>query len=231
VVLTPFPGAEAGAPAQQNLVDIFRSKGATQAARRDAAVRRLRDQIHVRINRETDVVTLEVTTRSPELSQRIAVKLIELVSDFNLRTRQTRAGAERKFVESRLAEAKDSLGEAERRLEAFLQGNREYRNAPQLAFEFERLQRKVTMQQQLYTSLAQGYEQARIDEVRNTPVITVIEPPDYPTRPDSRYLLLKIALALLTGSLLATLFLAMRFAFAGGAAGVIPVAPLGKRSA
>jgi uncharacterized protein involved in exopolysaccharide biosynthesis len=34
--------------------------------------------------------------------------------------------------------------------------------------------------------LAQAYEQARIEEVRDTPVITVIEAPMLPARPDPR---------------------------------------------
>jgi uncharacterized protein involved in exopolysaccharide biosynthesis len=212
VVLTQF-AAEDGR--NEALVDIYRAKGSSPAARRDAAVRKLRDHIHVRINHETDVVTLQVTTPWPSLSQKVAARLIDLVSQFNLRTRQTRAGAERRFVEGRLAEAKDSLEEAERRLQSFLQRNREYRNAPPLAFEHDRLDRQVNMQQQLYTTLAQGYEQARIDEVRNTPVITVIELPDYPTRPDSRYLLLKGALALIAGLLFGTLVIATRHAFGG----------------
>jgi uncharacterized protein involved in exopolysaccharide biosynthesis len=36
----------------------------------------------------------------------------------------------------------------------------------------------VEIQQQLYATLTQAYEQARIDEVRNTPVFTIIDPPE-----------------------------------------------------
>ena len=109
-----------------------------------------------------------------------------MVSHFNLLTRQTRAGAERRFVEARLQEAADSLRLVENRHKAFLQANRDFRNSPQLKFENDRLERDVQFQQQLYTSLAQSFEQARIDEVRNTPVITVLEPPDLPASPDPR---------------------------------------------
>jgi uncharacterized protein involved in exopolysaccharide biosynthesis len=41
--------------------------------------------------------------------------------------------------------------------------------------ERERLQRDVNMRQQLYTSLAQALDEARIREVRDTPVISVVE--------------------------------------------------------
>jgi hypothetical protein len=41
-----------------------------------------------------------------------------------------------------------------------------------------RLQRQVDLRQQVYVALAQSYEQARIDEVRTTPVVTVVEAPE-----------------------------------------------------
>ncbi|MGH7701841.1 MAG: GNVR domain-containing protein, partial [Gemmatimonadales bacterium] len=100
------------------------------------------------------------------------------------------------------------LREAEDRLQEFLQRNREFRNSPQLAFEYDRLQREVTMRQQVYTTLAQGYEQARIDEVRNTPLISIVEQPDLPVKPKSRRLILKTLLGLTLGGLLG-LFLAL----------------------
>jgi uncharacterized protein involved in exopolysaccharide biosynthesis len=55
----------------------------------------------------------------------------------------------------------------------------------------------------MYTTLTQAYEQARIDEVRNTPVITVVEPPESPVRPDSRRLVSWLAVSLVVGVLAA----------------------------
>jgi len=63
------------------------------------------------------------------------------------------------------------------------------------------------MRQELVTAMAQAYEQARIDEVRNTPLITVIDQPVPPALPEPRGWLLKfllgLILGLLTGSVLA----------------------------
>jgi uncharacterized protein involved in exopolysaccharide biosynthesis len=66
-------------------------------------------------------------------------------------------------------------------------------------FQFDRLSRQVNMRQQLYTSVTQSYEGARIEEVRNTPVITLMEPADLPAQPDPRLALLKGMLAGLVG--------------------------------
>jgi uncharacterized protein involved in exopolysaccharide biosynthesis len=197
------------------LIQLLDVRGATPEIRRDAAVKALLASIDVALGRETGTVDLKVTTPWPELSRQVGSRLIQEVSDFNLNRRQTKAGAERRFVEARLAEARDSLRTAESRLEGFLQRNREYRNSPQLQFTYDRLQREVNMQQQLYTNLAQSYEAARIDEVRNTPVITIVEPPDLPARPDARLALVKGTLAGLLGLGLGALIAALRAAFRG----------------
>jgi len=197
------------------LVEVYEARGRTPEARREAAAKQLLDNIDVNVDRETGTIDLAVTSRWSELSRQVAARMIELVSDFNLHRRQTKAGAERRFVEGRVGEAQDSLRAAEARLESFLQRNREYRNSPQLLFQYDRLDRQVTMRQQVYTTLAQSYEAARIDEVRNTPVITIVEPPDLPARPDPRLALVKGLLAGIVGLALGAFIAAARQAFGG----------------
>jgi uncharacterized protein involved in exopolysaccharide biosynthesis len=210
--------------AHGTLIELFRERGATPAVRRDAAAKDLLRAIDVTVGRETGTVELEVSTRWPELSRQVAARMIELVSDFNLHRRQTKAGAERQFVEGRVTEAQDSLHAAEARLQGFLQRNRDYRNSPPLLFEYNRLDRELSMQQQVYTSLVQSYEAARIDEVRNTPVITLMEAPDLPAKPDPRLALLKGMLAGIVGLGLGALFAAARQAL-GGAFGSVGRGP------
>src|SRR5262249_39127465 len=77
-------------------------------------------------------------------------------------------------------------------------------------FEYDRLLRAVTMQQQVYSSLAQAFEQARIDEVRNTPVLTLVDPPNLPAEPDRRWLLAKALLAALLGAMIGALVALVR---------------------
>ena len=57
------------------------------------------------------------------------------------------------------------------------------------------------MLHQVYTSLAQAYEQASIDEVRNTPVMTVIEAVEEPVGPNPRRLALAGSARLVFGIL------------------------------
>ena len=103
------------------------------------------------------------------------------------------------FADERLGQLRVELGVMEDSLKAFLENNRQFIDSPQLLFEHDRLQRRVTMRQSLVTAMAQAFEQARIDEVRNTPVITVIDQPAPPALPDSRGRVLILALGLTLG--------------------------------
>jgi uncharacterized protein involved in exopolysaccharide biosynthesis len=142
------------------------------------AVDRLRRNVSVATDPKSGLVTLRVSARGRELSETISRRLLDLVNEFNLQKRQTQAAAERKFVESRLLEARRELEAAEGDMQAFLQRNRSYQGSPQLTFEAGRLQRRITLRQEVYSSLAESFERARIDEVRNTPLITVVDAPE-----------------------------------------------------
>lgn len=211
VVLTSYPfSAEPGDSARATLVELYRVNGETPAIRRDKAVKRFLKDLDIETYRETELIRIEVTTRWPTVSQSAAQRLLDLVSRFNLTTRQTQAGAERRFIQARLETARAELRAAEGRLQSFLQRNREFRDSPALVFENDRLTREVELRQQVVTSLVQSFEQARIDEVRNTPVTTLVEPADLPAQPDPRRLGLKTLLGLTAGLLSGTFLAAMR---------------------
>lgn len=188
-----------------DLLELYGIKGNSGARRLDGAIRRLRGDITTSLNRQTTVIALTVAMRYPHLSQQINQRLLDLVNRFNLETRQTQAAAERRFTEQRLEEGRDDLREAEDRLLTFLQRNRDYIDSPELTFEQDRLAREVAMQQLLFTSMSQAYEQAKIDEVRDTPVITVVERPQIPARPDRRGLITKGLMALIVGTTIGVL--------------------------
>jgi len=166
------------------------------------AVEKLRDVLGVDVDRVSGVVRLEVHTKDPALSAAILQRMLDLVSDYNLRRRQSQARAEREFVERRLAEARVELAQAEERLAGFLRSNRRFEESPELTAEEARLQRELSLRQELFLSLSQNYESARIEEVRSTPVITVIDRPADTIQPRRRGTIRKTALALIAGAFL-----------------------------
>jgi uncharacterized protein involved in exopolysaccharide biosynthesis len=167
------------------------------------ATDRLKGNMAVSVARETGVVHLTVSAPDPALAEQVAARVLELVNTFNTEVRQGRAKEETRFIGSRLVEVYADLLAAEGALQEFLRQNREFRNAPELAFEHDRLQRQVAMQQEVYTSLLRAQENARIDAVRDTPLFTVIDHPAGTAEPQGRGTVLRMLAAFAIGLVLA----------------------------
>lgn len=204
-VQTPSGGTRTG-----NLVELLEAKGDNEEVRTRNAVEELAELVVVRPDPAAKLVTLRTSAPWPSLAVAVNQRLLELLSEFNLERRQSRAAAERAFLESRVAEAEEDLRNAEAALERFLSENRRYAESPQLTFEYGRLERRVSLLQQLYVSLAQGYEQARVDEVRNTPVITIIDQPRGPARKTAPNVPMNVLLGLVLGGFLALTIVLVR---------------------
>jgi uncharacterized protein involved in exopolysaccharide biosynthesis len=186
--------------AMVDLAEHFEIEGATPEEEAALIQRHLATSVvSSSVARETGVITVNVRTDDPKLSAGISRKLVDLIEAFDVETRQSQASAERNFDKERLGELQREIMIVEDSLKAFLVENRQFSNSPQLIFEHDRLERQVVMRQSLVTAMAQAYEQARIDEVRNTPVITVIDQPESPALPDPRGRLRKLLLGLTLG--------------------------------
>jgi uncharacterized protein involved in exopolysaccharide biosynthesis len=175
------------------LVDLLRVEDETPDARVLQAVEKLRGRVSANVELASGVVTLEVTLGHPALAEQVARRLLDRLNAFNLGKRQSRARAERAFIAERLEAAQQELRQAEAELERFLAANRRYQDSPQLVFAAARLQRRVDLRQQVFSMLAQAYEQARIDEVRDTPVLTILDAPEGSSEPSGSVIVLLLA--------------------------------------
>jgi uncharacterized protein involved in exopolysaccharide biosynthesis len=185
-----------------DLVEHFGIEGRTPEMRSERTRRHLaKEVVEVSIGPETGIVLLGVRTDDPDLSAAVGRGLLDLISAFDLETRQSQASAERHFAGARLAELQGELAMVEDSLKAFLDENRQFSNSSQLTFQHDRLQRRVGMRQELVTAMAQAHEQARIDEVRTTPVTTIIDEPKAPSLPEPRGRLRKLILGGILGTM------------------------------
>lgn len=169
---------------------------------------KLRRMVGVSVAKATGVVQVSVTTPWRSVSLFIVKELLDGVNDYNERTRKGQATAEREFVEGRLALASNELRAAENRLTDFLRNNRNVSplgGPPDLVTSRDRLQRDVELRQQVYTTLTSAYEEARIREVRDMPVITIFEEPNAPSVPKPRGLLIGTILGFMVGGLIGVL--------------------------
>jgi len=174
-------------------------------ASRDAAIASLRELFKAREVPEIGAVEVVVATTVASASQALAMSLVEELNRFNVVSRRSQAAEERAFVAVQVETARTELELSESKLLEFIQHNRGFASSPELQFEYDRLQREVDSRQRLYTGLTNDLAEARIREIRDTPVITILEEPRIPSEPVPRHALIKAILGLLAGMLVGAL--------------------------
>lgn len=177
VVLTRFPDPRDGVGPQDSvaLMQLLRARGHTKADSLNVGVAALRKQLSVRSDNQTGIVTLSFESRYPSLAAAVVNIFVRYLGDFNTRSRQSYAHKRREFIDSRLSAVGAELRTAEETYRLFLERNRSWQQSPQLVFEEGRLRRRVDIVQEVYLTLSREFEMARIEEVDNTPVITVLD--------------------------------------------------------
>lgn len=176
------------------------------------AVEELRKRVGIERLADAGIIGISVRTPWPELSEQINRRILALTDEFNTQRRQSSARLERAFVEQRLAESRRELAAAEESLRRFLETNRAGGTSPRLLQEQTRLQRQIELAQAVYRTLVQSYEQARIDEVRDTPVLTIIDRPDNSAKRAGN-IIVALILSLIAGTAVAAMILAAKVAW------------------
>lgn len=200
-------GVEGG---PKSLMELLKVNSGTPALRLEKTIQLLqRKVVSASDDRRLGTVSLVVETSWPDLSLALAERLVRAVNAFNLQTRKSQASAERQFVETRVSETEKTLRAAENALQEFLLRNRVI-GSPALAFERDRLQRVVALQQQMYSTLVLNREDAKIREVRDTPVITVTEAPQAAARRVPRGVVRKVGIGMIAGFAVSILVLLVR---------------------
>jgi uncharacterized protein involved in exopolysaccharide biosynthesis len=181
------------------LATIYEFDDMPQALRDFSTVKKLRAAIGLDVNARTGVVRFTVEARDPGLAQALAETTLAALNQANIELRRARAAAEHEFTDERAATARAELDSAEQALAAFYQRNRSISSSPDLQMSEARRKRAVEMAQQVYVQLRMQAEQAQLQEVRNTPVVSVIDPPLVPVRRSRPNRRLAVGLGLMIG--------------------------------
>lgn len=172
--------------APRTLTELLRPRGSTAERRLERATEKLSDLTAAEVSRRTGMISLTVRTHWRDVSISIAQRILQRLNDFNLRTRQSRGKAERAFAETQVDDARARLRAAEDAQRTFSVENRSIAGSPTLQLEYQRLAREVSLRQQLVMSLEESFEKARLREIQDTPVITILQQPMALSIPDSR---------------------------------------------
>ncbi len=204
-----FPNPRTDAPNDSaTLLSILRIRNADPQRQMELGVKQMTKSMTTGMDAKTNLVWFSVDARWAELSSEISNQLIHLVSTFDREIRVSRAKSLREFLQMRHDSAQSALRQAEENQRIFYERNRGFvGGSPALKFEEQRITREVDLASDLYVSLDRQLEVARIDEINNAALITVVDSAIVPRKALwPRYwvtLLTAAALGLLIGLLLA----------------------------
>lgn len=153
----------------------------------------------IAISHVGNMYELEIAAFEPRLSAELANAVMEAL-DKHQRDYNEKANTKiRQFIEARLTSTIIELETAEENLKEFREKNRSILGAPSLQLQEERLKRDVSVFIGVFTSLKQQLEAAKIEEVKESDYVIIMDEPEiplYPSRPQKR---LNVILAGLAG--------------------------------
>ncbi len=129
---------------------------------------------------QTGLILVEIWMEDPILVYDIAKYIGDAVVRFNNEINSDYWRQNREFIEKRMEEVKKELEKAEQALIDFQTENRRITDSPELQMILIRFTRDVEIQTQLYITLQNEYELARIEEVKDTPSILILDEAYYP---------------------------------------------------
>ena len=158
-----------------DLIGLWELKDENPAFNYQRAYSALSMALDVAMETKTQIITLKLEESEPQLTADIVNQVIKELDRFIRTKRNTTASEQRKFIEGRLAEVKQDLSKSEDRLKEFREKNRVIISSPQLMLEQERYIRDVNINSALYTELRKQFELIKIEEVKNVPIINVMD--------------------------------------------------------
>ena len=126
----------------------------------------------------TSLHELTITVRKNEnLSEQIVYNMYKSIVEYSNDITNTKAKEKKNFISDRLSQTKENLDNAENKLLAFLESNKSLASSPNLKLQRDRLARDVDLYDQLYITLSDQLEIAKINEKDNTSTIFILDSP------------------------------------------------------
>ncbi len=170
---------------QETLLARLVPTGRDTLISKNEAIRKFKKKLLSRLDSRSGVTTISVRLNDPILAAAVANAVVKELDQFSRQAKASLASQNSIFISQRLLEIRGHLEENEKALKLFRLENPQLSDSPQLRLEENALVRDVQIQTELLISLNTQMEMARIEEERNLPLISVLNPAYAPDRPFS----------------------------------------------
>lgn len=139
----------------------------------------IRESVGLSVDKKTSVISLSVTAQDPKVAARISEEVISRLQTYvtNYRTEKSRKDLE--YYETLYEESKEAYFAAQQRYASYVDRNQGV-ILQRVKTEQERLQNEMNLNYQLYNACAQQLQTAKAKVQQETPVFTIINPPQVP---------------------------------------------------
>jgi uncharacterized protein involved in exopolysaccharide biosynthesis len=131
--------------------------------------------IQTDLDRMTEILDITVTMPESKLSAEVANNIVESLDEYVQTVRKSNAIDRRLYLERRNSQIEDSLRNNEEALKTFQIQNKIIEQSPELVLQQSRLMRNVELYQATNIQINQQLEIARIDEIKDNPIINLKE--------------------------------------------------------
>ena len=155
--------------------------------------------IEVEQDRVSSIYTVTVNAFEPQFAADLCAALIEELDEHQRAYKTEKVKETRLFIEGRIVDVQKELEEAEEALKDFVDRNRQIQGSPGLLLEQQRLTREASVLTGVFTTLKQQLEMTKIEEVKESALVQVLDPPEAPLYRDSPKRKRSVFLSLILG--------------------------------
>ena len=176
---------------------------------KEKAIGKFSEHVEVIEDRLTGLITIIVTLEDPIISSSVANFIGNQVQLYIQKENSAQSTKEKIFISDRLLIVKNELEASELELKIFKERNRNYEDSPELFMVFSRIFREVEAKKQVYLTLQQQLELSRIEEVKQTSILHILDhatPPSKKSSPQRHLFFISFAIFGLFSSVLREIF-------------------------
>ncbi|MDC1032343.1 Wzz/FepE/Etk N-terminal domain-containing protein [Candidatus Marinimicrobia bacterium] len=167
------------------IFNLFSNSDIDTAYNKEKAIKIFSKCVDVIENRMTGLIQINVKLEDPLISANIANFIGKQVQLYIQKENSAQSTIEKLFISERLSIVKNELEKSELELKIFKERNRGYEDSPELFMVFSRIFREEQAKQRVYLTLQQQLELARIEEVKQSPIIHILDSAIAPSRKSS----------------------------------------------
>jgi uncharacterized protein involved in exopolysaccharide biosynthesis len=165
-----------------------------------SVIENLQERVTVSLNEETGVINLTVKMPDPNAAAQVGKTSIGLLKEYMTNYRTRKAQEDLKYARQQLQDVRQRFEEAQNQLAEFRDSNQNLATAKAQTRE-QRLQSEYDLAFNVYNSVAQRVEQAKMKVQEQTPVVSILQPVQVPIEESSPNKIAIILIFMATGFL------------------------------